>query len=118
MIFTAVDLPAPFSPSSAITCPARSSSRTPASACTPPKRLLTPSSASAAGAEWRSEELGKLIHVRLVEHERLRHGRVAVRPDLQRAHAAHGHAAAGFAARVLGDHLLRGVDRGVAEIDR
>src|SRR5262245_38118471 len=104
MIFTAVDLPAPFSPSNASTCPARSSRPTPASACTPPKRFSIPTrdsagaSADTAGAvadtagavadtAGTSEELGKLIHVRLVELERLRHGRVTVRSDLQGAHA-------------------------------
>src|SRR5688572_7793804 len=120
MIFTAVDLPAPFSPSSASTSAARSSSPTPASACTPPKRFSTPMRASAGfdTAAGISEELCKLIHVRLVELEWLGHGRLAVRADLQGAHAPHRDARAGLAARLLGDDLLRGIDRRVTEIDR
>src|SRR3954467_12957395 len=41
-----VDLPAPLSPTRATTSPPRTSKSTPSSACTGPKRLLTPSSAS------------------------------------------------------------------------
>src|SRR5215212_5479062 len=44
--FTSVDLPAPLSPTSPTTSPAWTSKSTPASACTAPKRLLTPCSAS------------------------------------------------------------------------
>src|SRR5215208_970356 len=39
MIFTSVDFPAPFSPTSACTSPARSSRSTPSSAVTPANRL-------------------------------------------------------------------------------
>src|SRR4051794_40628548 len=42
--FTSVDLPAPLSPTRATTSPARTAKSTPWSACTGPKRLLTPSS--------------------------------------------------------------------------
>ena len=42
MIFVSVDLPAPFSPTSPWTSPARKASETSASAWTGPKRLLTP----------------------------------------------------------------------------
>ena len=45
-----VDLPAPFSPTSASTSPWRSSRRTSSSACTPGNPLLTPSS-SRSGAD-------------------------------------------------------------------
>src|SRR5215213_2024503 len=46
MTLTSVDLPAPLSPTRPTTSPARTSKSTPASACTAPKRLLTPCSAS------------------------------------------------------------------------
>src|SRR5436190_12266360 len=42
MILINVDLPAPFSPTSACTSPARNSNDTPFSACTPPNDLLRP----------------------------------------------------------------------------
>src|SRR6476646_8288279 len=45
-----VDLPAPLSPTSAITSPARTSKSTPRSACTEPKLLLTAFSSRFAGA--------------------------------------------------------------------
>ena len=47
---TIVDLPAPFSPTSAVTVPACSSSETPESARTPGNVLVMPSSASTGGA--------------------------------------------------------------------
>src|ERR1700751_747256 len=45
MVLTSVDLPAPLSPTSATTSPGRTSKSTSWSACTGPKRLLTPSRA-------------------------------------------------------------------------
>ena len=45
-IFTSVDLPAPFSPTSAVTRPGRSARSTPSSALTPGKSLDTPRSSS------------------------------------------------------------------------
>src|SRR5215217_6925279 len=46
MTFTSVDLPAPLSPTRPTTSPARTSKSTPPSACTAPKRFVTPCSAS------------------------------------------------------------------------
>src|SRR5690242_17648902 len=45
IVLTSVDLPAPLSPTSATTSPGRTSKSTSWSACTGPKRLLTPFSA-------------------------------------------------------------------------
>ena len=158
-ILTSVDLPAPFSPISAVTCPDRASGATSCSARTPGKLFDTPVSdrmgrASAPGAAGRSaqgrlarpparrcsrarqrpsgvtpaestdlasrgrsgrgdaavgrdpgsrcacrdacrprspdsEDLGELLDVGLVEGEGLAHRRLAVRPDLGLALAAH-----------------------------
>src|SRR3989338_1321583 len=55
-ILSRVDLPAPFSPTSACTSPGRTSRSTAASACTPPYRLLTPRrirSGSISDRAWR-----------------------------------------------------------------
>src|SRR5688500_18112000 len=46
IVFTSVDLPAPLSPTRPTTSPACTSKSTPSSACTAPKRLLTPWRAS------------------------------------------------------------------------
>src|SRR5918911_1295541 len=46
-----VDLPAPLSPTSAITSPSRTSKSTPRSACTEPKLFETPRSSSVAVAD-------------------------------------------------------------------
>src|SRR5262249_48718840 len=53
MIFTSVDLPAPFSPSSACTSPARRLKFTPSGACTPGK-LLEMSVRTKSGSSKRS----------------------------------------------------------------
>src|SRR5688500_19994132 len=86
MIFTSVDFPAPFSPTSACTSPRRSVRSTPASAVAPAKRLTIPSirrrgsvvtAAVMAGAVlssgrdasrvWSVRFGGELCGVRLVE---------------------------------------------------
>src|ERR1043165_915627 len=97
MIFTAVDLPAPFSPISAVTCPAGSCSETPSSALTPSKCSAMSSSARTGGSAGGQvgmttglrrrgglEELGELVDVGLVEDERLGHRGFAAGVDLQR----------------------------------
>src|SRR5262245_19905893 len=94
-IFTTVDLPAPFSPTSAITSPAYAFRCMSLSARTPPKRLLTLSSlrigCSTADLLRRvaSEDLGELLHVLRVVRERRRHGRFAILLDRHLAHAPH-----------------------------
>src|ERR1051325_2689136 len=124
MIFTAVDLPAPFSPTSATTCPAASCSSTPSSARTPSKCFLMPSRArtgvSAGGdiAMATLEELRKLVDVALVEHVGLGHRGVAVRVDLQRPHAAHGYLGVRLAGRLIDQQRVCSIDGRVAEIDR
>ncbi len=52
-IFTSVDLPAPFSPTSAVTRPGRSTRSTPSSALTPGNCLEMPrNSSNGAGRDW------------------------------------------------------------------
>src|SRR4051812_39046421 len=52
-MFESVDLPAPFSPSSACTSPAAASKSTPSFATTPGNRLVMPLSSTAAGMKKR-----------------------------------------------------------------
>src|SRR4051794_31017009 len=91
---TRVDLPAPLSPTSATTSPARASKSTSSKACTGPKRLLTPSSASRAPfegsisalapAEWRSGPPGaaRFLPVLLRDSGRLACACVLARADV------------------------------------
>ncbi len=53
-MFESVDLPAPFSPSSACTSPSAASKSTPSLATTPGNRFVIPRSATAAGMEKRA----------------------------------------------------------------
>ena len=57
MILISVDLPAPFSPTSAWTSPARSSNDTSRSACTPPNDLLIELSRASAGSSEQRQAL-------------------------------------------------------------
>src|SRR6185295_15301365 len=68
MILTRVDLPAPFSPSSACTSPARRSKLTPSSARTPGKLLamsFSSNSGPAKGSLRRFERLRPVRHLHL-----------------------------------------------------
>src|SRR3954468_22763853 len=122
-ILTRADLPAPFSPTSAMTSPARRLNWTSSRALTPGKLLETPDNARismvATGfATGSSEDLGIFADVRLVEGEGLRHHDDAVFADLDLAHTAGGdlvtrHAFDGALDQVVGD-----LGRRVAEVDR
>src|SRR5678816_3850783 len=120
MIFTAVDLPAPFSPRSATTRPAGSCSSTPSSALTPSKCIATPSSArtgvsAAAGVGMRApgnsglEKLRELLDVALVEHVGLGHRGFSIGVDLQLTHAAHRDLCARFSRGLLGEQRVRSI---------
>src|SRR5690348_12353980 len=82
-IFTSVDLPAPFSPISAVTQPAGSSRLARSSARTPPKDLRMSVSVRTGGDTLggASEYLGELRHIARVVDERLAHGAHAIRGE-------------------------------------
>src|SRR3954468_399161 len=100
MIFASVDLPAPFSPTSACTSPAASSRSTPRSARTPANALTTPPAETAAEGRSPPAAVSRsvtsvlvlglpLADVRLRQHpgpDRLRDERRVSRPE--RPHGA------------------------------
>src|SRR5919108_6494638 len=110
-IFTSVDLPAPFSPMSAVPQPRGSSRLTRSSARTPPKDLrMSVSARSEVDTDVRgaSEDFRELRHVAGVVDERLAHGAVAVGAEADGAHATRGHRPRDIAtARQVGCHLQR-----------
>src|SRR6478735_12083721 len=94
-IFTSVDLPAPFSPISAVTAPRRSSRVARSSARTPPNDLRMSVSVRREGCTESlrrpSENLGELGRVAEVVDERFAHSAHAVRAEGDFAHAPHVH---------------------------
>ena len=106
MMFDSVDLPAPFSPSSATTSPGLTSRSIESSACVAPKRLETPCTDEAHG--WLAMYSAALaLVVRNAGSELLLRDLARPRPALR---ALDGHPA--HLLRLLGH---RGVDRAVAD---
>src|SRR5436190_3517276 len=117
-IFTSVDLPAPFSPISAVTAPRRSSRLTRSRARTPPNDLRMSVSVRREGCteslRLSSEDLRELSRVAEVVDEWLAHRTHAVLPEGDLAYAAHVHGLC----RIVTSREARGdLHRGVAEID-
>src|SRR5476649_2155883 len=121
-VLTSVDLPAPFSPTSASTWRGRNDSVTWSSATMPSKRLQMPASVSTGAGQTDgsaaapeggvmfigagSEDFGELVDIVLVVGERRRHRRLAVGIEPQLAHAADGHALARLAAGAALDEFI------------
>src|SRR5262245_754484 len=122
-ILTSVDLPAPFSPTSAVTCPAATSRRPSASAWIAPKDLRRPSTDSSMKrcsgdcSRLASEHLGEAVDVRLVEAVGRRHRRLAIGADLDLAHAPGIDRLARLARGLTLDQAIGQIGDGVAEVD-
>src|SRR5450830_1829215 len=130
-VLTRVDLPAPFSPISAITSPGCTDSATLFSAVMPAKRLLMPASCSTGGVRaavpgdaglerfaCMSEDLRELVDVLGVVGERFGHRRLALRVDDDAAHAPGGDLAARPCVRGALDEIVGRIRDGVAQVDR
>src|SRR3954451_5484773 len=132
-IFTSVDLPAPFSPTSACTSPACRSSETSSSAWIAPNDFEAcwsersgggrrPSgkaagrAGSSSGTPRRSFLEVELVYVRLVENERRPEQHRALRADPVRPEAAGLERLAPLAADRAGGMVHRRVGREVAEV--
>src|SRR5688572_28287758 len=117
-ILTSVDLPAPFSPISAVMLPRCNCRSTPASARTPPKDLRTLVSLSrgacTGGRSW-SEHLRVLTHVADVVDEGLAHRTYTIGSESDFTHPPHVHRLVRVLAACQAHGNLRG---GVAEIHR
>src|SRR3979490_550182 len=120
-ICTIVDLPAPFSPMSAITSPANACRRMSVKARTPPKRLsIWPSvrigSTAPALEVCTSEYLREFFYIAGVVREGRRHRRFAVGFHRHLAHATGGDLLAFFAGGLAFHRGVAEIDSGVAEV--
>ena len=85
IVLTSVDLPAPLSPTRPTTSPAWTSKSTPSSACTAPKRLLTPSSASSERRSRSSSRRSDAYEIPASLHALERRRRCRVRPAVMKS---------------------------------